>query len=133
MAESQSDVMIKLFQIALITIILVILIIRRRKYRIRTLNWMIWIFLFSLLHGIVELIIYYIKIYMLELSEPSHFRFNEYHTIFYAIGLLLIYLLAEFMDGYTPNLFRFTIISGLSISYRKLFVLLLSLLILVCC
>ena len=121
MAETIVDVYIKSGQLILIAIIFLILLRRRYKYRLKTLNWMIWVFALAFIQGVVELIIYYLKIYVLDLGENAdHFIFNEYHSIPYSIAIFLIYLFAEAMNGYKPNMLRFTVIIGLWASYLTL-------------
>ncbi len=121
MAETIADVYIKSGQIILIGIIFLILLRRRYKYRIKSLNWMVSIFALAFIQGIVELVIYYIKINILELGEQAdQFRFNEYHSIPYSIAIFMIYLFAEAINGHKPNLFRFTIIISLWASYLTL-------------
>ncbi len=121
MAETITDLYIKSGQLILIGIILLILLRRRYKYKIKSLNWMIWIFALAFIQGIVELVIYYVKINILELGDQAdQFRFNEYHSIPYSIAIFMIYLFAEAMNGHKPNLFRFTIIIGLWASFLTL-------------
>jgi hypothetical protein len=81
---------------------------------------MIWVFALAFIQGIVELIIYYVKINILSLDDPSQFRFNEYHSIPYSIAIFVIYMFAEAMNGHRPKLLRFTLIIGLWASYLTL-------------
>lgn len=121
MAETIMDVYIKSGQLVLIGLIFIFLARRRYKYRIKSLNWMIWVFALAFIQGIVELVIYYVKIYVLELGENAdHFRFNEYHSIPYSIAIFVIYLFSEAMNGHKPNMFRFSIIIALWTSYLTL-------------
>lgn len=120
MAESNLDVYIKLFQIFIMVLILSILIYRRKKDNIKALNWFIWVFIFAVIHGIAELIIYHIKINILSLSNPSHFRFNEYHSIPYSISILILYMLGESIISLKPNHIRFSIAVALWTSFISL-------------
>lgn len=120
MAESNIDVYIKLFQIFIMVLILSILIYRRKKDNIKALNWFIWVFIFAVIHGIAELVIYHIKINILSLSNPSHFRFNEYHSIPYSISILILYMLGESIISLKPNHIRFSIAVALWTSFISL-------------
>lgn len=120
MAESTTDVYIKLFQIVIITTVLVVLYHRKRQYRLDSLKWLITIFALADLQGISELIIYYIKIYVLELSNPSAFRFNEVHTVIYGFAIFAIYIFAEQLHSLHPNVYRFGLVSLLFGMYLSL-------------
>jgi hypothetical protein len=113
MAETLTDVYIKSIQIIITIIILSILVYRRRQHQLHALNWLIIIFSFGTLQGIVEIITYVIKIYWLKLDNPIYFRFNEVHLIPYGITIFFIYLLAEAMMEDRPNPWRFFIVSSL--------------------
>ncbi|MCY3412371.1 MAG: hypothetical protein INQ03_12110 [Candidatus Heimdallarchaeota archaeon] len=106
MAENELDVIIKVIQILVILFIEIILVQRSRKYQMKALRWFIWSFFFAFIHGIIELVIYYLKIYVFTIAEPSYFKFNEYHSIPYSIGIFLLYILAESIVGYQRNQFR---------------------------
>ncbi|MHA1448045.1 MAG: hypothetical protein ACTSP4_01335 [Candidatus Hodarchaeales archaeon] len=117
MAETALEVYIKLGQMVIITFLVIVLIIRQRQTRIRPLYWLVVIFLLADLQGLVELVIYYVKTSILHLEETNLFRFNEFHTIPYSMGIFAVYLLAEYMTGKRPNEFRFFIVTGLWIAF----------------
>ncbi|MHA2253284.1 MAG: hypothetical protein ACXAD7_23180 [Candidatus Kariarchaeaceae archaeon] len=119
MAETESEVYLKLFQVLIIVVILSVIIYRKRQYQINALNWLIIIFSFTVLQGVVEIITYFVKINHYHLSDPKYFRFNEVHLVPYGITIFFIYLLSEAMVEIQPNPYRFALVVGLFASYNS--------------
>lgn len=122
MAESQVDLIVKFVQVGFVLLILVSFLYKRRRLKLKGLNWFLLIFGLTLVQGIAELVTYYIKIYMLDLDYPSHFKYNELHGIPYGMAVMAIYLMAESMDSDKPDPLRLSFLSGLWASYITLLI-----------
>ncbi len=98
---------------AIVTFIVIILIYRKKQHKIRALNWLIAVFILADLQGLVELLIYVYKVNVIKLENPSLFRFNEFHSIVYALALLVLFFMTEYMRTLKPNHWRVGLIGVL--------------------
>jgi len=113
LAETIVQLYLKLVQMVVITLILVLLIYRKRQYKINALYWLITIFALAELQGLTEILIFMYKVYFLKLPEPSLFRFNELHSIPYSLALFALYLMGEYMSRLRPNPQRLITVSSM--------------------
>ncbi len=106
MAETIGHVYLKLAQMVIVTFIVIILLYRKRQHKIRALNWLIAVFVLADLQGLAELLIYFYKVHVVKLDDPSLFRFNEFHSLIYALALLVLFFMTEYMRMLRPNHWR---------------------------
>ncbi len=107
------QVYLKLLQMAIVTFIVIILIYRKKQHKIRALNWLIAVFILADLQGLAELLIYVYKVQVVKLEDPSLFRFNELHSLIYALALLVLFFMTEYMRTLRPNHWRVGLIGVL--------------------
>ena len=122
LAETLAQLYLKLIQMFFITLILVLLIYRKKQYKINALWWLITVFGLAELQGLIEILIFFYKVYVLKLPDPSLFRFNEFHTIPYSLALFALYLMSEHMVDLRPNTYRLTLVSVLWGGYFSLLI-----------
>ncbi|MDH5402953.1 MAG: hypothetical protein OEY49_10720 [Candidatus Heimdallarchaeota archaeon] len=120
MAESLTEVMVKVVQIIIVCIILIAFMYRKRRINIQPLNWFIWIFALLIVQGIIELIIYFIKTQLLTPEEYPYFKYNELHNIPYGFAVLLIFLFSESLQSKQPHPIRFGVVIAFWGSYISL-------------
>lgn len=75
---------------------------RRNKYHIKPLNWLLATFTFGLIESTTDLLIYLLEIN----SHPEYARFQKINIIPYGLGIFMLYLYAESIEGRQPSPIR---------------------------
>ncbi|MHA1668244.1 MAG: hypothetical protein ACTSUR_06255 [Candidatus Heimdallarchaeaceae archaeon] len=120
MVSNLSELIIKLVQVAIITVILIYFLFRRYKDKITGFSWFIYIFGLILFQSIIELIFYSLTLKGLMESGSS---IQEAHMIPAGIALFLLFLYFEYIRHEKPNSIFLGIASLLLGSYIIIFIL----------
>jgi len=120
MVSNLSELIIKLVQVAIITVILIYFLFRRYKDKITGFSWFIYIFGLILFQSIIELIFYSLTLKGFMESGSS---IQEAHMIPAGIALFLLFLYFEYIRHEKPNSIFLGIASLLLGSYIIIFIL----------
>jgi len=124
-AENVFNLIMKIIQMGVISTVLLLLINRYKRHGIQVF-YIVLVFLFGLLQGVFEIVVYFFK-YVVFAKDPVtqnfiYNRFNEIHTIPYSLAILTLFLFTEYMIDERSNWLRLSIVLILWSSFATLLV-----------